>query len=90
MKKRRKSNNCRVLFRISQAGHLLRTKGQRKAGSILASEGKREKKKRLKRGCLNGPEGTFKLTAKQKRNLPVHLQRAILNYHRRQGKIIYD
>jgi len=88
--KKRKSKNCRVLFRISQAGHLLRTKGSRKAGSILAAEGKREKKKRLKRGCLNGPEGTFKLTAKQKKNLPLHLQRAILNYHRKQGKVIYN
>lgn len=88
--KKGKSKNCRVLFKISQAGHLLRTKGSKKAGSILASEGKREKKKRLKRGCLNGPEGTFKLTAKQKRNLPKHLQKAILNYHRKQGKVIYD
>lgn len=87
---KKKSKNCKVLFRISQAGHLLRTKGSKKAGSVLAREGKREKKKRLKRGCLNGPEGTFRLTAKQKRNLPINLQRAILNHHRRMGKKIYD
>ncbi len=87
---KKKSKNCRVLFRISQAGHLLRTKGSKRAGTILASEGKREKKKRLKRGCLNGPDGTFKLTAKQKRNLPKNLQKAILNHHRRLGKKIYD
>jgi hypothetical protein len=90
MAKRKKSSNCRVLFRVSQAGHLLRTKGSKKAGSVLASEGKKEKRKRLKRGCLNGPEGTFRLTAKQKKNLPKHLQRAILNHHRRLGKVIYD
>jgi hypothetical protein len=90
MAKRKKSSNCRVLYRVSQAGHLLRTKGSKKAGSVLASEGKKEKRKRLKRGCLNGPEGTFRLTAKQKKNLPKHLQRAILNHHRRLGKVIYD
>lgn len=89
-KSKAKRKNCRVLFRISQAGHLLRTKGSTKAGKVLASEGKREKKKRLKRGCLNGPDGTFRLTAKQKRNLPAHLQKAILSYHRKQGKKIYD
>jgi hypothetical protein len=87
---KRKSKNCRVLFHISKAGHLLRTKGSTKAGKVLASEGKREKQKRLRRGCLNGPEGTFQLTAKQKRNLPENLQRAILNHHRRMGKKIYD
>ena len=90
MAKRKKSGNCKILFHISKAGHLLRKKGSSRGGSILASEAKREKKKRLKRGCLNGPKGTFQLTDKQKRNLPISLQKAILNHHRKQGKTIYN
>ena len=90
MAKKKKSGNCKILFHISKAGHLLRTKGSSRGGTVLASEAKREKKKRLKRGCLNGPEGTFRLTAAQKRNLPKALQKAIINHHRRMGKTIYD
>lgn len=85
---KKKKANCKVSFRISQAGHLLKTKGSRKAGSVLSSEGKREKAKRRSRGCLNGPPGTFKLTAKQKKHLPVRLQRAIIAHHRNLGKRI--
>lgn len=85
----KKKASCRPTFKISQAGHLLATKGYSKAGSVLSSEGKKEKKKRRARGCLNGPPGTFRLTEKQKRNLPKHLQRAILEHHRSLGKKIY-
>lgn len=87
---KRKKKNCRPTFRISQAGHLLKTKGSSKAGSVLSKEGKTEKRKRLKKGCLNGTGGTFKLTAKQKKKLPKALQKAILSYHRRKGKKIID
>jgi hypothetical protein len=87
---KKKSKSCRPPFRISHAGHLLSTKGTSKSGKILSSEGKAEKKKRLKRGCLNGPPGTFKLTEKQKRKLPIKLQRAILSYQRKLGKRIID
>lgn len=84
----KKRNNCKLTFRIRQAGHLLATKGTSKSGRVLSSEGKAEKAKRLKRGCLNGPAGTFKLTDKQKRKLPLKLQKAILAYHKKQGKRI--
>jgi len=86
----KKKASCRPTFKISQAGHLLATKGYSKAGSILSSEGKKEKKKRRARGCLNGPPGTFRLTEKQKRNLPKHLQKAILEHHRSLGKKVYQ
>jgi hypothetical protein len=86
----KKKASCRPTFKISQAGHLLATKGYSKAGSVLSSEGKKEKKKRRARGCLNGPPGTFRLTDKQKRNLPKHLQRAIIEHHRSLGKKIYQ
>lgn len=85
----KKRINCKTSFEIRQAGHLLATKGSSKAGRILSSKGKAEKAKRLQRGCLNGPAGTFKLTERQKRNLPKALQTAILNHHRRLGKTVY-
>jgi hypothetical protein len=89
MKSRRKktgtSASCRPTFRISQAGHLLRKKHSSKAGSVLSTAAKAEKRKRRKRGCLNGPEGTFRLTEKQKRRLPKRLQKAILEHHRKKG-----
>ena len=83
-----KGAGCRPTFRISHAGHLLVTKGSTRAAKVLATEGKAEKKKRKKRGCLNGPAGTFKLTAKQKKNLPAGLQKAIIAHHRKLGKKI--
>lgn len=86
----KKKASCRPTFKISQAGHLLATKGYSKAGSILSSEGKKEKKKRRARGCLNGPPGTFRLTEKQKRNLPKALQKAILKHHRELGEVVYE
>ena len=86
---KKKKASCRPTYKISQSGHLLATKGYSKAGGILSRDGKREKAKRLKRGCLNGPEGTFRLTDKQKRNLPKTLQKAILNHHRRLGKKVF-
>jgi len=78
-----KNSNCRPTFKISHAGHLLSTRGSSRAGSVLSKEGKKEKAKRKKRGCLGGvPKGkSFKLTAKQKRNLPPGLQKAILKFH---------
>jgi hypothetical protein len=86
----KKKKICKIPYYISEAGHLLRTKKSSYAGAFLASEGKKNRKQRRKRGCLNGPAGTFQLTEKQKRNLPKKLQQAILNYHRRQGKTIYE
>ena len=83
-----KKTNCRPTFRISQAGHLLATKNSSKAGKVLSTEGKREKRKRKKRGCLNGT--TFQLTPKQKKNLPKSLQKAILSHHRKLGKTIIN
>lgn len=71
---KKKQIDCRPTFKISHAGHLLATKGTAKAGRILSSEGKSQKAKRKRRGCLNGPEGTFKLTARQKQKLPLKLQ----------------
>ncbi len=88
--KKRKSSNCRPTFRISEAGHLLKTAHSSKAGTVLSHDGKAEKRKRQKRGCLNGPAGTFRLTEKQKRKLPKKLQKAILEHHRKQGKKIID
>jgi hypothetical protein len=87
---KKKSKKCRPSFKISQAGHLLSTKGTSKSGSVLSKDGKREKKARLKRGCLNGPAGTFKLTDKQKKKLSPNLQKAIIAYQRKKGKRIID
>lgn len=84
------SRNCRPSFRISEAGHLLATTGKSKSGSILSHEGKKEKKKRKRKGCLYGVKETFQLTAKQKKKLPKALQKAILSYHRKNGKRIID
>lgn len=89
-KKRSSRSNCRPSFHISEAGHLLATKGSSKAGKTLSTEGKAQKRKRIKKGCLNGVGGTFKLTAKQKNNLPKSLQKAIIEHHRRLGKKIID
>lgn len=88
MKSKRKT--CRPTFRISEAGHLLSTTGSSKAGSILSRDGKAEKHKRVKRGCLAGTGSTFRLTAKQKKNLPKALQKAILAHHRKLGKKIIN
>lgn len=90
MKVKKKKINCKPSFRISEAGHLLATKGSSKAGKVLSREGKKEKAKRQAKGCLNGTDGTFRLTAKQKKKLPVNLQKAILAYQRRKGKRIID
>jgi len=87
-KRKRSGHNCRPSFRISEAGSLLSTKGSSRAGSVLSKDGKAEKRKRVKRGCLHGTSGTFQLTAKQKRNLPKALQRAIIKHHRNLGKKI--
>jgi len=83
-----KKMDCRPPYRISEAGHLLATRGFSTSGKVLSKEGKRDKAKRLKRGCLNGPPGTFKLTDRQKKKLPVKLQKAIIAYHKKQGKRI--
>lgn len=90
MRKKKSRQNCRPSFKISQAGHLLATRNSSEAGSILATKAKAEKAKRKKRGCLNGTGGTFKLTAKQKKNLPLALQKAILAHHRKLGKKIIN
>lgn len=87
-KKRPSASRCKPPYRISEAGHLLSTKGSRKAGSTLSRDGKAAKRKRLKRGCLSGIENTFRLSALQKRHLPKALQMAIIEKHRRLGKRI--
>ena len=56
------SKNCRPSFRISKAGHLLATKRSSQSGSVLSTEGKKEKAKRKAKGCLNGTGGTFTVT----------------------------
>lgn len=90
MKKKKSRQNCRPTYEISQAGHLLATRHSSKAGTTLATKAKAEKAKRKRRGCLNGTGGTFKLTAKQKKNLPLALQKAILAHHRKLGKKIIN
>lgn len=91
-KKNIRSGNCRPTYRVSKAGHLLRTEGDSEAGSLLATEGKRQKQRRRAKGCLSGlsgaaiPKRKFQLTERQKRKLPVALQKAILNYHRSKAK----
>ncbi len=90
MAKKRKKTSCRPTFRISEAGHLLATNRSSKAGSVLSREGKKEKAKRKSKGCLNGTGGTFRLTDKQKKKLPLKLQKAILAYQRKKGKRIID
>lgn len=87
--KKRKST-CRPTFQISEAGHLLSKKGSSRAGRLLSTEGKKQKRNRLKKGCLNGVGGTFRLTDKQKRKLPKSLQKAIIEHHRKSGKRIID
>lgn len=86
--KKMAAKRCRPPYRISEAGHLLRTKGTSKAGRTLSKDGKAAKRKRIARGCLNGPAATFKLSKLQKRLLPKALQNAIIEKHRRMGKII--
>ena len=90
MANKSKRINCRPTFRISEAGHLLATRGNAKAGSVLSREGKKEKAKRKSKGCLNGTDGTFRLTDKQKKKLPLKLQKAILAFQRKKGKRIID
>ncbi|MBA2613347.1 MAG: hypothetical protein H0U95_15370 [Bacteroidetes bacterium] len=90
MAKKSKRINCRPSFRISEAGHLLATNGSSKAGKVLSQEGKKAKAKRRSKGCLNGTDGTFRLTDKQKKKLPLKLQKAILAYQRKKGKRIID
>ena len=89
-KKKKNAIDCRIKYEVSKAGHLLRTRGFSSAGTILATIGKEQKAKRKKRGCLNGPPGTFQLTAKQKKNLPKALQKAILKHHYQLGKEVYE
>lgn len=81
---KRKPRSCKPTYRISQAGHLLKTANDSSSGSVLSRDGKKEKAARRRRGCLSGvkPKGkSFKLSAKQKRNLPPALQKAILKFH---------
>ena len=86
--KKKKRSNCRPTFKISHAGHLLSKESSSEAGHLLSTEGKKQKNKRLSRGCLNGVDGTFRLTDKQKQKLPLVLQKAIIAHHRKLGKRI--
>jgi hypothetical protein len=78
--------SCKVTPRATAAGHRLATEAHSQSGTYLATTAKKEKKARKDRGCLNGPPGTFKLTAKQKRNLSPAMQKGILAYQRKLGK----
>lgn len=141
MKAKRKSKRCQIPDYIRVEGHNLRVAHTKKAGRILATDGKQHKRKRMEAGCFEGlagikgaiklrttrtrngikttwavpkselgrlaragakssasrrgaaprsSKGTFRLSAKQKRNLPPQLQRAIIESHRRRGeRIIY-
>lgn len=96
-RKRATSTKCRPTYEISKAGSLLKKRRSSRAGSALATEGKAQKARRKKRGCLSGATPkrkvtkrkatkrlgkSFELTPRQKRNLPLALQRAIVKYHR--------
>ena len=78
--------NCRITPRISQAGMRLVGEGDPQSGRLLATDAKKLKAARLKRGCLNGT--TFKLSAAQKRKLPPAMQKGIIAYQRKLGKKI--
>lgn len=88
--KKKKPRSCRPTYRISQAGRLLTLERDSDAGHTLSTAGKRHKQQRLKRGCLNGTKGVFRLTEKQKKKLPKALQKAILNHHKKLGEKIVD
>ncbi|HYG53139.1 MAG TPA: hypothetical protein VD905_19705 [Flavobacteriales bacterium] len=137
MKSKSKSRKCATPLHIRQAGHNLKVRHSSKAGTILATLGKRDKIRRVNAGCVDGlagvvklkttrtknatktlyavpvsefkkiqgcsmkttrkgrrlagtTGGTFSLSAKQKRNLPPQLQKAIINHHRKQGKRIVN
>lgn len=76
-KRKTPSKRCKPPFRISEAGHLLSKKRSRKAGSTLSRDGKAAKRKRLQRGCLNGPAVTFKLSPVQMRVLARAVKKSI-------------
>ena len=76
---------CKVTPRATAAGHRLATEAHSPSGRTLATTAKKEKAERLKRGCLNG---TFKLSAAQKRKLSPAMQKGIVAYQRRLGKKI--
>ncbi len=76
---------CRVTPRATAAGHRLATEGHSPSAKTLATTAKKEKSERLKRGCLNG---TFKLSAAQKKKLSPAMQKGILARQRRLGKKI--
>jgi len=138
MKLKRTPKRCQIPDYISVEGHNLRVAHTKKAGRILATDGKKDKRRRVAAGCagleglagviklkttrtkngvkttwavprsefnklakrkvkparrsrsLSGTSsnGTFRLSAAQKRNLPPQLQRAIIESHRRRGERI--
>lgn len=76
---------CKVTPRATAAGHRLSTEGHSPSGRTLATTAKKEKAERMRRGCLNG---TFKLSAAQKKKLSPAMQKGIVAYQRRLGKKI--
>jgi hypothetical protein len=76
---------CKVTPRATAAGHRLATEAHSPSGRTLATTAKKEKAERLKRGCLNG---TFKLSAAQKKKLSPAMQKGIIARQRRLGKKI--
>lgn len=88
--KRKGGAGCKVTPRVTAAGHRLATEGHSPSGRTLATTAKKEKAERMKRGCLAGTSGTFKLSAAQKRKLSPEMQEGILKRQRRLGKRIIN
>jgi hypothetical protein len=77
---------CKTPFRIREAGHRLAKGGGADAASVLSTDGKAAKKRRKKRGCLEGAPAVKGLTERQKKNLPKAMQEGILAYRKRMAK----
>ncbi len=79
-----RKSRCQPSAEVSEAGRVLRTKGKSWAGSVLASKGKREKSRRLSRGCLDG--STEDLSSRQKKHLPTKLKNLLVKFKNSKGK----
>jgi hypothetical protein len=81
----RTSKSCKTAFRIREAGHKLKTSGSADSARLLSTEGKSAKRKRAKKGCLEGTPSVKPLSAAQKRNLPKAMQAGLLAYRKRKA-----
>jgi hypothetical protein len=77
---------CKTPYRVREAGHKLAKGGGGDAASVLSKDGKAAKKRRKKRGCLDGTPGVKGLTERQKKNLPKAMQEGLLAYRKRMAK----